>query len=197
RREFPSGGLRRTAPAPRSRVALLQAAAGQFLFDAGRITTLHDFELACLGDPMAEFAGLRNRTLSEPLGDLRRALRRYEELSGEPVDLRAIDFHTVRFGLVTPPSTAPRVAAPPPGLGRAAGGRAGPVPGLVPGLGPALPRGHGARARNRAAADRGPGADAHAPLDRRRGAGRDALGRAAARLLPGLPGPNGRAGRAL
>ena len=65
---------------------------------------------------MAEFAGLRNRTLSEPIGDLRRALRRYEELTGEPADLRAIDYHTVRFGLATPLSTAHLVADPPPGL---------------------------------------------------------------------------------
>jgi hypothetical protein len=65
---------------------------------------------------MAEFAGLRNRTLSEPLGDLRRAIRRYEELTGEPADLRAIDYHTVRFGLATPLSTAHLVADPPPGV---------------------------------------------------------------------------------
>ena len=43
-----------------------------------------------------------------------RALRRYEELSGEPADLGAIDYHTVRFGLVTPLSTANLVAHPPP-----------------------------------------------------------------------------------
>ena len=114
--EFTLRGLRRNVPRHRSRVALLQCDAGQFLYDRGRITALHDFELAYLGDPMAEFAGLRNRTLSEPLGDLRRALRRYEERSGEPVDLRAIDYHTVRFGLVTPLSTAHLVADPPPGV---------------------------------------------------------------------------------
>ncbi len=114
--EFTLGWLRRNVPRHRSRAALIQSDAGQFLFDRGRITALHDFELAYLGDPMAEFAGLRNRTLSEPLGDLRRAIRRYEELVGEPADLRAIDYHTVRFGLVTPLSTAHLVADPPPGV---------------------------------------------------------------------------------
>jgi hypothetical protein len=113
--EFTLGWLRRNVPRHRSRVALLHCDAGQFLFERGRVTALHDFELACLGDPMADFAGLRNRTLSEPLGDLRRAVRRYEELTGEPVDLRAIDYHTVRFGLVTPLATAHVVADPPPG----------------------------------------------------------------------------------
>lgn len=114
--EFTLGWLRRNVPRHRSRAALIQCDAGQFLFDRGRITALHDFELAYLGDPMAEFAGLRNRTLSEPLGDLERAIRRYEELVGEPADLRAIDYHTVRFGLVTPLSTAHLVADPPPGV---------------------------------------------------------------------------------
>jgi hypothetical protein len=114
--EFTLGWLRRNVPRHRSRPALIQSDAGQFLFDRGRITALHDFELAYLGDPMAEFAGLRNRTLSEPLGDLQRAIRRYEELVGEPADLRAIDYHTVRFGLVTPLSTAHLVADPPPGV---------------------------------------------------------------------------------
>jgi len=114
--EFTLGWLRRKVPRHRNRPALIQSDAGQFLFDRGRITALHDFELAYLGDPMAEFAGLRNRTLSEPLGDLRRAIRRYEDLVGEPADLRAIDYHSVRFGLVTPLSTAHLVADPPPGI---------------------------------------------------------------------------------
>jgi aminoglycoside phosphotransferase (APT) family kinase protein len=114
--EFTLRWLRRNVPRHRDRAALIQSDSGQFLFDRGRITALHDFELAYLGDPMAEFAGLRNRTLSEPLGDLRRAIRRYEELTGEPADLRAIDYHTVRFGLATPLSTAHLVADPPPGV---------------------------------------------------------------------------------
>lgn len=114
--EFALRWLRRNVPRHRNRPALIQSDAGQFLFDRGRITALHDFELAYLGDPMAEFAGLRNRTISEPLGDLRRAIRRYEELTGEPADLRAIDYHTVRFALVTPLATAHLAADPPPGV---------------------------------------------------------------------------------
>ena len=114
--EFTLGWLRRNVPLHRTRAALIQSDSGQFLFERGRITALHDFELAYLGDPMAEFAGLRNRNLSEPIGDLRRALRLYEKLTDEPADLRAIDYHTVRFGLSTPLSTAHLVADPPPGL---------------------------------------------------------------------------------
>jgi aminoglycoside phosphotransferase (APT) family kinase protein len=114
--EFTLRWLRRNVPRHRTRAALIQSDSGQFLFERGRITALHDFELAYLGDPMAEFAGLRNRTLSEPVGDLQRLLRRYEELTGEPADTGAIDYHTVRFGLATPLSTAHIVADPPPGV---------------------------------------------------------------------------------
>jgi aminoglycoside phosphotransferase (APT) family kinase protein len=113
--EFTLRWLRRNVPTHRDRAALLQADCGQFLFERSRVTALLDFELAYVGDPMADFAGLRNRTLSEPLGDLRRALRRYEQQMGEPADLRAIDYHTVRFGLATPMSVAHVVADPPPG----------------------------------------------------------------------------------
>ena len=84
--EFTLRWLRRNVPRHGRRAALLQADCGQFLFEKSRVTALLDFELAYIGDPMADFAGLRNRTLSEPLGDLRRALRRYEQQTGEPVD---------------------------------------------------------------------------------------------------------------
>jgi aminoglycoside phosphotransferase (APT) family kinase protein len=113
--EFTLRWLRRNVPQGRTRAALLQADCGQFLFENGRVTALLDFELAYVGDPMADFAGLRNRTLSEPLGDLRRALRRYEAQTGEPIDLRALDYHTVRFGLATPMSVSHVIADPPPG----------------------------------------------------------------------------------
>ena len=114
--EFTLRWLRRNVPRHRTRAALIQADSGQFLFEQGRITALHDFELSYLGDPMAEFAGLRNRTLSEPVGDMRRLIRHYERQTGEPADLAAIDYHTVRFGLATPLSTAHIVADPPPGV---------------------------------------------------------------------------------
>jgi aminoglycoside phosphotransferase (APT) family kinase protein len=114
--EFTLQWLKRNVPRHRTRAALLQGDSGQFLFEKGRITALHDLELATLGDPMAEFAGMRNRTLSEPLGDLSRALRHYEKVTGEPADRRAVDYHTARFGIVTPLTTAHLVADPPPGV---------------------------------------------------------------------------------
>jgi hypothetical protein len=59
---------------------------------------------------------MRCRDLSEPLGDLSRAVLHYESIVGEKVDRSVIDFHTVRFSLVTPLATAHLVANPPPGL---------------------------------------------------------------------------------
>ena len=116
--EFLIRWVRRHVPEARKRVTFICCDAGQFLFEAGRVTALIDLELACLGDPAADLGGMRGRDLSEPLGDLSRAVRRYEELTGEPIDREVIDFHTVRFNLVTPLATARLVAAPPPGLDR-------------------------------------------------------------------------------
>ena len=80
------------------------------------MTAVIDLELATLGDPMADLAGMLSRDLSEPMGDLTDAFRSYEKLSGEPLDRDAIDFHTIRFCTITPLAVAHLVAAPPPGV---------------------------------------------------------------------------------
>ena len=114
--EFVIGWVRRNVPHERAKVSFLCADAGQFLFENGRVTTVLDLELACFGDPAADLGGMRCRDLSEPLGDLTRAVHRYEAITGEPVDRSVIDYHTVRFSIVTPLATAHLVANPPPGL---------------------------------------------------------------------------------
>jgi hypothetical protein len=114
--EFVLGWVHRNVPHDRERVSFLCADAGQFLFDEGRVTAVIDLELACLGDPVADLAGMRCRDLSEPLGDLSRAVRRYEAITGESVDRSVIDFHTVRFAIVTPLAVAHLVANPPLGI---------------------------------------------------------------------------------
>jgi aminoglycoside phosphotransferase (APT) family kinase protein len=114
--EFVISWIRRNVPQDRRRAAFNTGDCGQFLYENGRVQALHDFELACLGDPAADLAGLRCRDTSEPLGNLARAIRRYGEITGEPVDLAAVDFHTVRLGICTPMSVASVVADPPPGL---------------------------------------------------------------------------------
>ncbi len=114
--EFLIGWCRRNAPANRREAALVLSDAGQFLFDAGRVTSVIDLELAFLGDPLADLAALRTRDMAEPLGDLPRAFRHYEKVSGREVDLQAVRYHSARFNLYTPLTTAHLVADPPPGL---------------------------------------------------------------------------------
>jgi hypothetical protein len=111
--EFGIDWLERNVPAGRERASFLTGDSGQFLFDGGRVTAVIDVELAYIGDPAADLGGMLNRDLSEPLGDLSYAVRRYEEISGETVDRRVVHYHAVRFGMVTPLATASIVAAPP------------------------------------------------------------------------------------
>jgi aminoglycoside phosphotransferase (APT) family kinase protein len=111
--EFLIRWLRRNPPRNRSRATFLAGDSGQFLFEHGRVTAILDLELAYLGDPAADLGGLRSRDLSEPLGDLPRAIRKYAEITGEEVDLRVIDYHTVRFMICTPMAVAHVVAKPP------------------------------------------------------------------------------------
>ncbi len=114
--EFGIRWLHRHVPASQARVSFVCCDSGQFMFENGRVTALLDLELAHLGDPAEDLAGLRTRDLSEPLGDLRRALATYERATGQAVDRRLVDYHTIRFALVTPMAIAPMVAAPPPGV---------------------------------------------------------------------------------
>lgn len=110
--EFAVRWIRSNAPQGRSGASLVHGDAGQFIFDAGRMTAVLDLELAYIGDPAADFAGMLCRDLSEPLGDLRRALKTYERCTGSAMDVRAIDYHTVRFGMCTPMVTAHLAAQP-------------------------------------------------------------------------------------
>ena len=110
--EFALRWIRSNVPPGRSGCSLVHGDAGQFLFEKGRMTAVLDLELAYVGDPAADFAGLLCRDLSEPLGDLRRALETYERCTGSSMDVRAIDYHTVRFGICTPMVTAHLAAQP-------------------------------------------------------------------------------------
>jgi hypothetical protein len=113
--EFLIRWVRREVPRDRSRTAFVCADSGQFLFENGGVTAVLDLELACLGDPAADLGALPGRDVSEPLGDLSRAVRRYEELT-ESVERRIVDFHTVRFSLLTPLALAHLVVDPLPGV---------------------------------------------------------------------------------
>lgn len=112
--EFGIRWVRRNLP-KRTQLACLHADAGNFIFDGDRVTALLDFELACLGDPLADLGALRARDLSEPLGNLGPGLQRYAEKTGQQLDEAAIDFYTIRFGLQTPMAVAAIVRGCPKG----------------------------------------------------------------------------------
>ena len=56
-----------------------------------------DLELAHLGDPMMDLAGWRMRDSIVPYGDFAAIYDRYAALTGEPVDLDAIELHHFAF----------------------------------------------------------------------------------------------------
>jgi aminoglycoside phosphotransferase (APT) family kinase protein len=111
--EFCLRWLRRHVPRERTRVGLLHGDAGQFIFEQGHLTALLDFELAYLGDPLADLAAMRVRDLFEPLGDLPLAFERYAEATGEEIDRATLLYHTARFALYTPMTVAHVLADPP------------------------------------------------------------------------------------
>ncbi len=100
--EFAIGWLRRHVPSHRVAPRFVLGDTGQFMYADGRITGLIDVELAHIGDVFHDLAGLRLRNVTEPMGDLGRLLRRYEQRSGVPLDRAAIEFHTAKFALCTP-----------------------------------------------------------------------------------------------
>lgn len=112
--EFQLAWCKRNVPRDRHELSFLACDAGQFMFDDAGLTGLIDFEMGYIGDYAADLAALRTRDLSEPIGDLGRAMKRYGEISGRDIDLRAIDYHTIRFALVNPLSLAGVLAKPGP-----------------------------------------------------------------------------------
>jgi len=108
--------LRRNAPLDRVRAAFITCDSGQFLFDAGRVTSVLDMELAHIGDPALDLASLLLRDLSEPLGDLRPAFRRYEEITDQPIDWPLVDYYIALWAVMTPMVTGHLAKDPTPEL---------------------------------------------------------------------------------
>ncbi|MFA5495425.1 MAG: phosphotransferase [Porticoccaceae bacterium] len=95
--EFLWRWVRDNIPRHRDRLAFITADSGQFLFEGDRLTGLLDFEISYLGDPLAEFAGLRIRDIGEPLGDINSLIDHYEALTGDSLDKASIEYHTAGF----------------------------------------------------------------------------------------------------
>ncbi len=84
----------------------------QFMFEAGRITGLLDFEHAHVGDPMMDLAALRVRDTIKNIGQLSDVTTRYEGITGVPVDHDVVEYHTVVYNAISILSTGPPLADP-------------------------------------------------------------------------------------
>jgi aminoglycoside phosphotransferase (APT) family kinase protein len=114
--EFAIGWARRNVPLHRTKPSFVHFDAGQFLHVDGRITALYDFETCLIGDPMMDLAALRMRNPAEPIGaPLPHLYQHYALASGAPVDLEALQFHTVVFALVGVMALAGTMVDPQPG----------------------------------------------------------------------------------
>jgi len=97
--EFFLGWLRRNPVDSKGREGPVVWDSGQFHHHDGRIVAVLDLELGHLGDPMMDLAAWRMRDTIVGYGDFNRLYSRYEEHSGEPVDLAAIRWHHLAFTL--------------------------------------------------------------------------------------------------
>jgi aminoglycoside phosphotransferase (APT) family kinase protein len=93
--------VRRNVPRDRDRICLSWGDGTQFLFQDSRVTTVMDFELAYLGDPLHDIAGMPLRATSEPLGDLKRVYERYMEKTGTRIDPKVWNFHLAKWSICT------------------------------------------------------------------------------------------------
>jgi hypothetical protein len=95
--EFCLGWWRRHPPRSRGRETPVVWDSGQFHHSRGHLVAVLDVELGHLGDPMMDLAGWRMRDSVLGFGDFPAIYARYEQLTGEPVDLQAIQLHHIAF----------------------------------------------------------------------------------------------------
>src|SRR3954463_3488259 len=112
--EFALGWLRRNPPESRGREAAIVWDSGQFHHAAGKIVAVLDLEIGHIGDPMMDLAAWRQRDTVIGYGPMAALYDRYSELSGEPVDLDAIQRHHFFFCLTNQLSVGPATRTPTP-----------------------------------------------------------------------------------
>ena len=111
--EFIVAWLHRHVPTHRDQTSWIHFDAGQFLHADGRVTALMDVEFSCIGDPLADLGAMRMRDTAQPIGDLTGAYAAYAKATGQAIDRRVVNFHAVRFALLTPMLSAGTRADPP------------------------------------------------------------------------------------
>jgi aminoglycoside phosphotransferase (APT) family kinase protein len=97
--EFALGWLRRNCVDSKGRQGPVVWDSGQFHHDGEHLVGLLDLELGHVGDPMIDLGAWRMRGTTYDYGRFDELYARYAELSGEPVDLDAIEWHHIAFTL--------------------------------------------------------------------------------------------------
>jgi aminoglycoside phosphotransferase (APT) family kinase protein len=97
--EFCLGWLRRNPPRSHGRQAPVVWDSGQFHHRGGKIVAVLDLEIGHIGDPMMDLAGWRMRDTIVGFGEFGKLYDRYADLTGQPVDLDAIQIHHFAFTL--------------------------------------------------------------------------------------------------
>ncbi|MCU1345788.1 MAG: putative protein kinase [Acidimicrobiia bacterium] len=97
--EFMLGWLKRHPMPESNREAPVVWDSGQFHHDGHHFGSLIDVELGHIGDPMMDLAAFRMRDTVIPYGDFNKIYDRYAEITGQPVDMAAIQWHHLFFTL--------------------------------------------------------------------------------------------------
>jgi hypothetical protein len=97
--EFVLGWLRRNSVDSKGRQGPVVWDSGQFHHDGEHLVGLLDLELGHVGDPMIDLGAWRMRGTTYDYGRFDDLYARYADLSGEPVDLDAIEWHHIAFTL--------------------------------------------------------------------------------------------------
>lgn len=113
--EFCLAWLDRHPLPPHDRESVVVWDSGQFHHDGERILAVLDLELAHIGDPLMDLAAWRMRDTVIGFGDFAHLYARYEELSGDTVDLAAVEHHHIAFTLSNRLAFHAALADPPPG----------------------------------------------------------------------------------
>ena len=91
--EFCLGWMHRNPPLSNGRQTPIIWDTGQFHHQDGHLVAVLDLEFGSIGDPMLDLAEWRMRDTLIPYGDFNELYRRYEELTGRPVDIEAVKRH--------------------------------------------------------------------------------------------------------
>ena len=99
--EFLRLWVRRNEPKGEIRPSFITGDSFQMIYHEGRLQAVMDMEMACIGDPLLDLCCIRMRDLSEKTGTAATITSRYQELSGKPLDMKALKFHFVAFSAVS------------------------------------------------------------------------------------------------